>query len=56
MNLLLLVILILILVGGVPAYRSGTIGNPLGIVLLVVVLIVLFGILGPYPAHRWGYW
>lgn len=54
MDLLLLIILVLILAGGVPAYRGGTlpVNSLLGLVLLIVVVLLLFGLLAPYP-HRW---
>lgn len=58
MNTILLLILILLLIGGVPAWRGGvlTLNSALGIVLLVVLIVVLFGLVAPYPAARWHYY
>lgn len=54
MDLLLLIILVLILVGGVPAYRGGALplNSLLSFILILVVVLLLFGLLAPYP-HRW---
>jgi hypothetical protein len=50
MTILLVIILVLILFGGGWGYRSGTIAyrDPLGMVLIILFVVVLFGLFG-YP-------
>lgn len=53
MTLLLIVLLVLLLAGGGWGYRSGTIttwSDPLGLILFVILIVVLFGLLG---GHRY---
>jgi len=52
---IIIVLLIVLLFGGGYGYRSGRLGlgDPLGIVLLVVVVVLLLGLVG---GPRWGVW
>lgn len=55
MTLILIVVLVLLIAGGGYGWRSGYYGpgDPLGIILIVVLLVLLFGVLG---GPRWGLW
>jgi hypothetical protein len=55
MTLILIVLLVLVIAGGGYGWRAGytTIGDPLGLVLLVVVVLLL---LGAFGGPRWGWW
>jgi len=51
MTVLLIIILILIIFGGGYGLRSGTIthwGDPIGLILLVLLIVVIFSLVG-YP-------
>jgi hypothetical protein len=53
MTLLLIVLIIVILGGGGYGYRGGYLPEPLGLVLLIVVVFLIVGALG---GPRWGWW
>jgi len=55
MTTILIVLLIILLLGGGWGYRSGavTVSNPLGIVLIVILILVLLSLIG---GPRFGYW
>lgn len=54
MTILIIVLLVLLLAGGGYGYNSGYLGaNPLGVVLLVVLILLLAGLLG---GPRFGWW
>lgn len=55
MELILIIILLLLLLGGGWGYQAGHvgIGNPVGIVLLVLLIIVLLGLVSPHLGYRW---
>ena len=50
MTILLVIVLVLLLFGGGWGYRSGAVAyhDPLGIVLILLFVIVIFGLVG-YP-------
>ena len=54
-TILLIALIVLLLGGGGYAWRGGYVsyGNPLGIVLLVVLILLLLGVFG---GPRWGWW
>jgi len=54
MTLILIILLLVILFGGGYGYRTGYVAynNPIGIILLVVLIIIIFGLLSP----RFGWW
>jgi hypothetical protein len=54
MTLILIILLLLILFGGGYGYRTGyvTYGNPIGIILFIVIIIILLGLIAP----RFGWW
>lgn len=55
MMLIVIVLLVLLLAGGGYGWRAGYYapGDPLGIVLIIVLLMLVFGLVrGP----RWGLW
>jgi len=55
MTILLIVLIILLLCGGGWGWQTGHVAvNPLGIILLVVLVLLLFGLLGPLAGYR--YW
>jgi len=54
MLLLIIVLLIVVLGGGGYGWRAGYVGyNPIGLILFVVVILLLFGMLG---GPRFGLW
>lgn len=55
MTLILIIILLVVLLGGGFGYRSGylTHTDPLGILLLIVVVILIVGLVLPYAGLRW---
>lgn len=55
MTLLLIVLLILVLAGGGYGWRGGwvTYGNPLGVVLFVILILLLLGLVLPPLGYRW---
>ena len=54
LEIILIVVLVMILLGGGIGYRAGTIGprDPLAIVLLLVVIMIIIMFVGP-RAHFW---
>lgn len=53
--ILLIVVLVLLFGGGAWGYRTGYVGyNPLGLILLIVVVLVLVSFFTPLVGHR--YW
>lgn len=57
MTLILLIILLLVLLGGGYGWRSGYFApgtnNPLGILLIVIVVILIIGLLLPFAGYHW---
>jgi len=53
MTILLIVLLVLLLAGGVPAYSAGTlpVNSLLGVILLIAVIMLLVGIASPLWIH-----
>jgi hypothetical protein len=55
MTLILVIVLVLLLAGGGYGWRAGYYGasDPLGIILIVILLVLVFGLVrGPH----WGWW
>jgi asparagine N-glycosylation enzyme membrane subunit Stt3 len=51
-TLLIVLVLILLVCGGVPSYRSGwTPGNPYNLVVLIVVVVLLLWLFGALPVR-----
>lgn len=59
MGLILLILLLLIIFGGFPAYRSGALvlNSGLGLILTIVIVLLLVGLLaGPLvPGYHFGW-
>ena len=55
MTLILIILLILLLLGGGYGWHTGNItyGNPLGIVLFIIIVLLLLGLLLPIAGYRW---
>lgn len=55
MTLILIVLLLVLLLGGGWGYTQGHVayGNPVGIILLVLLIIVLLGLVTPFVGYRW---
>lgn len=55
MTLILIVLLILLLAGGGWGWNAGhvTYGNPIGILLFVILIILLVGLIAPFAGYRW---
>ena len=55
MTLILIILLILLLFGGGYGWHTGNItyGNPLGIVLFIIIVLLLLGLLLPIAGYRW---
>jgi hypothetical protein len=55
MTILLIVVVVILLAGGGYGYRAGYVGtsNPMGIVLLLLIVLLLIGAFG---GPRWGLW
>jgi hypothetical protein len=52
--ILLILVLVLCLGGGFWGYRGGYVGyNPLGLVLLIVVILVVVGLFTSFPYRHW---
>lgn len=61
MSILLLIVLLLLIFGGGFGFYSGYWGpgggyNPIGIVLVIIVLFLVFGLLGFGPSWHHAYW
>lgn len=53
MTLIVIVLLILLACGGVPAYRSGwTTSNPYNLVVLVALVLLVLWLFGLFPSGR----
>lgn len=54
MTLILIILLIVLLLGGGYGWNQGIVGpNPVGLILLIVIILVLVGALG---GPRFGWW
>ena len=54
MMILLIVLLVLVIAGGGYGWHGGYVGtNPLGLILVVVLILLLFGLIG---GPRIGWW
>lgn len=55
MILLLVIVLLILLLGGGYGYNAGyvTYGNPLGVVLFIIIILVLLGLFLPVAGYRW---
>lgn len=57
MTLLLIILVVLVLCGGGWGYRAGWYGpgfyNPIGLILVILVIVLLFGALGGPYLHWW---
>lgn len=54
-TLILIVLLVLLLAGGGYGWRAGavTYANPLGLVLMVILIVLLLGLILPVAGVRW---
>jgi hypothetical protein len=53
MDIILLILIIVLIGGGGWGYRTGYVGaNPIGLILLVVVIVLVVGLLGPFHYSR----
>ena len=54
MTIVLLVLIVVLLAGGGMGWRNDYwgYGNPVGLVLLVLLVVIVFSLIG---GHRWGY-
>ena len=55
MTLILIILLLVILLGGGYGFRSGyfAYGDPLGILLIIVLVLLILGLVTPYFGFRW---
>lgn len=55
MTLILIILLVLLLFGGGYGYRTGYVGynNPLGIILLIIIVLLVVGLILPFGGYRW---
>lgn len=57
MTLILLILIILLLFGGGYGYRTGYFANgfynPIGLILMIVLILLLLGLVLPFAGYRW---